>query len=96
MNVGTARYWILVGNPPVLLEATNDVYRASTAASNKAFDVIDRGPINQWTGQPHPPQAREAFIKEVERVEALINSTERSRSHGLEELDLDEDRRHPL
>lgn len=100
MNVGTARYWILTPGPsPILLEPTNDPFKAKTARESKVLDVIDRGPINLWTGAPHPPQPRETLIKQIERVGALMEGG----THGLEEparrlaaLDLDEDARHPL
>ena len=100
MNVGTARYWILSrppsGHPPVLLEPTNNPFKAQTAWESKVLDVIDRGPINQWTGQPHPPHPDEIRIKQVERIEALMRGE--GGGHGvqvrpglrLEELDLDD------
>lgn len=95
VNVGTARFWILAGAPPMLLEPTNDVMKASTAAGHPALDVIDRGPFNQWTGKPHTPDPRYEAIKAIERIEEGGRHGE-ERARRLAALDLDEDARHAL
>ena len=88
MNVGTARFWILTAGPsPVLLEPTNDPTKAATAASSPGLEVIDRGPINQWTGRPHPEDPRWRAIKAVESLERRRRvGLQVHRQMGLEEL----------
>ena len=53
VNIGTARYWILVHRKdigmPVLIDASN----RPPGDLMEGFECIDRGPINQWTGEPH-------------------------------------------
>lgn len=51
-NVGTMRYWVLItgrAGMPTLVDATNK----DLGEMPHSFEVIDRGPINQWTGEPH-------------------------------------------
>lgn len=51
MNIGAARYWIGRQDPAhgwFLLAATNE-----EPIVNWPLEVIDRGPINFWTGEPH-------------------------------------------
>ena len=58
MNIGNARYWIGAYQPHVgwvLWDSTNSPEHLRLVRQKAlGFEVIDRGPISPWTGQPFP------------------------------------------
>lgn len=50
MNMGMARYWTLMNTPkgPIVVE-----YSDTPSEPVVGLEVLDRGPINLWTGKPH-------------------------------------------